>query len=152
MVVKTAVATREPMASMKPPVMIVAISEMDTATFAAHFTRRHKSSLGGRAELPSDMPHEIEQMYRSFHRRLHEVRRYKHEHEEESIEVSVDRAIEALIENHNWGWKELAGLPGCMVAVFPSGDIATRVFGKIKHHDEIDEATDRLVSVLDNDD
>lgn len=144
------VKTREPRQEVKPPVMIVAASSMDTAAFAAHFTRRHKGSLANLDELPPNMPHEIEQMYRSFHRRLHDLRRYKHEHEEEEVEVSVDRAIEALIENHNWGWKELAGLNGAMVAVFPDGQIATKVYGKVKHHDEIDEATDRLVSVLDN--
>ena len=145
------VKTREPRQTVKPPVKIVAASSMDTAAFAAHFTKRHKSSLADLEELPADMPHEIEQMYRSFHMRLHETRvGYKHYHAEEEIEVGVDRAIEALIENHNWGWKELAGLPDCLVAVFPDGQIATKVNGKVKHHDEIDEATDRLVSVLDN--
>jgi plasmid stabilization system protein ParE len=121
---------------------------MDTAAFAAHFTRRHKGSLADLAELPANMTHDIEQMYRSFHRRLHEINRYRHEHEEDDVEVSVDRAIEALFENHNWGWKELAGLNGCLVAVFPDGQIATKVNGKVKYHNEIDEATDRLVSIL----
>ena len=143
------VKTREPQAPAKQPVMVIAASSMDTATFAGHFTKRHKGSLADLAELPANMTHEIEQMYRSFHHRLHQIRRYKHEHEEEEIEVSVDRAIEALFENHNWGWKELAGLQGCLVAVFPDGQIATSVNGEIKHHNEIDEATDRLCSVLD---
>jgi 4-alpha-glucanotransferase len=144
------VKTREIPQTAKPPVKVVAASSMDTPTFAGHFTKRHKGSLADLAELPANMPHEIEQMYRAFHRRLHEIRRYRHEHEEEEVEVSVDRAIEALFENHNWGWKQLAGLDGCLVAVFPSGEIATSVRGKIKHHKEIDEATDRLCSVLDN--
>ena len=143
------VKTREPRQEVKPPVIVIAASSMDTPTFAAHFTNRHKGSLADLAELPADMPHEIEQMYRSFHWRLHQIRRYRHEHEEEEVEVSVDRAIEALFENHNWGWKELAGLDGCLVAVFPDGQIATSVHGKIEHHNEIDEATDRLCSVLD---
>lgn len=142
------VKVKEMPASVKPPVMVVAVSSMDTPTFAAHFTKRHKGSLADLAELPANMPHEIEQMYRSFHHRLHELRRYKHAHEEEEVEVSVDRAIEALFENHNWGWKQLAGLDGCLVAVFPDGQIATSINGEIMHHDEIDEATDRLCSVL----
>jgi hypothetical protein len=144
MVVKTKEAPRV----AKPPVMVVAASGMDTVDFAAHFSKRHKDSLADLAELPANMTHEIEQMYRSFHRRLHEIRKYRHEHEEDDIEVAVDRAIEALFENRNWGWKQLAGLDGCMVAVFPDGKIATKVDGKVKHHDEIDEATDRLVSAL----
>jgi hypothetical protein len=144
------VKTRDVPQPTKPPFMIIAASSMDTAAFAAHFTRRHKGSLADLSELPANMTHEIEQMYRSFHWRLHELRRYKHAHEEEDIEIGVDRAIEALFENHNWGWKQLAGLDGAMVAVFPDGQIATKVNGKVKHHDEIDEATDRLVSVLDS--
>jgi hypothetical protein len=144
------VKVRDVPETARPPVMVIAASSMDTPTFARHFSKRHKGSLADLAELPADMNHEIEQMYRSFHHRLHEIRRYKHAHEEEEIEVGVDRAIEALFENHNWGWKELAGLQGCLVAVFPNGEIATSINGKIKHHEEIDEATDRLCSVLDN--
>jgi hypothetical protein len=143
------VKTRDVPETVDPPTMVIAASSMNTEQFAAHFTKRHKGSLADLSELPANMPHEIEQMYRAFHRRLHEIRRYRHEHEEEDIEIGVDRAIEALFENHNWGWKQLAGLDGCLVAVFPDGQIATSVNGKIKHHNEIDEATDRLVSVLD---
>jgi hypothetical protein len=129
----------------KPKTVVVSITKMDTAAFAGHFTMRHKGSLADLSALPPDMPFEIEQMYRSFHDRLHETRvGYKHEHEPPDIEESVDRAIESLIENHNYGWKELAGING-FVAVFPDGQIATRVGGKIEHHNTIEDATDRLV-------
>lgn len=136
---------------VKPQTVVISITSMDTEAFAAHFTRRHKSSLADLDELPANMTFEIEQMYRSFHERLHATRvGYKHEHEPPDIEDSVDRAIECLIENRNYGWKELACING-MVAVFPpsddfpSGDIATRIDGKIKHHKKIEDATDRLV-------
>jgi hypothetical protein len=139
------VKAKERPTQIEPPTVIVSITSMDTEQFAIHFTRRHKGSLAGQAELPKDMTFEIEQMYRSFHQRLHETRvGYKHEHEPPDIEYSVDRAIESLIENHNWGWKELAGING-MVAVFPDGQIATRIDRKIKHHETIEDATDRLV-------
>jgi hypothetical protein len=131
--------------SAKPPVIIVADSEMDTPTFAAHFTKRHKSSLAGMPELPASIDFGMEQSYRAFHRRLHGLRRYKHEHEPDAPEVGIDRALECLFENHNWGWKQLAGIDA-LVAVFPTGDIAVKAKGyKIQHFNEIDEATDYLL-------
>jgi hypothetical protein len=135
---KTAVAT------VKPPTVVAAASSMDSVTFARHFTKRHKSSLAGQDSLPDDITFEVEQMYRVFHKRLHGLNRYKHEHEPDSIEDSVDFAIECLIENRNFGWKELAGIDG-HVAVFPDGQIATRINGKVIHHRSIEDATDRLV-------
>jgi hypothetical protein len=139
------VKTREVSAPAKPPVIVASITSMDTEQFRLHFSKRHKSSLAGQTELPTNITFEIEQMYRSFHQRLHETRvGYKHEHEPPDIEYSVDRAIECLIENNNFGWKELAGIEG-FVAVFPDGQIATRVDHKIKHHDTIEDATDRLI-------
>jgi hypothetical protein len=130
---------------VKPRTVIVSITSMDTEAFAMHFSRRHRGSLAGMDELPANMTFEVEQMYRAFHQRLHETRiGYKHEHKPPDMEDSVDRAIECLIENHNWGWKELAGING-LVAVFPDGQIATRIEGRIRHHKTIEDATDRLV-------
>ncbi len=138
---RTAVAP----STAKPPIIIIAASDMDTPTFAAHFTKRHKGSLAGLDELPADMEFSIEQMYRSFHMRLHGLRRFKHEHEPDAPEVGIDRALECLFENNNWGWKQLAGIDG-LVAVFPTGDIAVKARGgKIMHFDEIDEATDYIL-------
>jgi hypothetical protein len=137
-------AERPPQA--KQPTIIVAASDMDTAAFAAHFTRRHKGSLGDLPELPADMEFNIEQMYRAFHTRLHGLRKYKHEHEPDAPEVGIDRAIECLFENNNWGWKQLAGV-NALVAVFPDGQISVRP-GRgraIFHFTEIDEATDCLL-------
>ena len=60
-------------------------------------------------------------------------------------EIAVDRALECLFENRNWGWKQLAGIEG-LVAVFPTGQIAVRPGGrKAKYFNEIDEATDYLL-------
>lgn len=130
---------------VQPPTIVKSISEMDKVAFAMHFSKRHKGSLADLNELPPNMPFEVEQMYRSFHLRLHETGvGLRHEHEPEAIEDSVDRAIECLIENRNFGWKELAGIEG-LVAVFPDGQIATRVGGRTIHHDTIESATDRLV-------
>jgi hypothetical protein len=118
---------------------------MDTAAFAAHFTRRHKGSLAGQPELPAKLDFDVEQSYRAFHTRLHGLRRYRHEHEPDAPEVGIDRAIECLFENHNWGWKQLAGIDA-LVAVFPTDDIAVKAKGyKIQHFDEVDEATDYLL-------
>lgn len=129
----------------KAKVKVVSISDMDTEAFALHFTHRHGDSLAGQESLPPDMPFEVEQPYRAFHRRLHDTRvGIAHEHEPESIEASVDRAIECLIDNQNYGWKELAGING-HIAVFPDGQIATRINNKIIHHGDIEEATNRLV-------
>lgn len=126
--------------------LVASMSDMDTPTFAKHFSKRHKGSLANQTELPASISFEVEQMYRAFHRRLHadESDRYRHEHEPEDIADSVDYAIECLIENRNFGWKEIAGIEG-HVAVFPDGDIATRVDNKVKYHKSIEDATDRLV-------
>ena len=139
-------ATRPTTTKQQETLLIRSISEMDTIAFARHFSKRHKGSLAGQETLPDDVTFEVEQMYRSFHLKLHALGTgLRHEHEPESIEDSVDHAIECLIENNNFGWKELAGIDG-HVAVFPGGEIATRVNGRVKHHDTIESATDRLVS------
>jgi hypothetical protein len=128
------------------PIIIVAASDMDTATFAAHFSKRHKRSLADLSELPATMDFNVEQGYRAFHRRLHGLRTYRHEHEEDAPEVAIDRALECLFENNNWGWKQLAGIDA-LVAVFPDGQIAVKGGrGRVVwHFKEIDEATDCLL-------
>jgi hypothetical protein len=134
----------------RQPVLIIAASDMDTEQFALHFTKRHKSSLAGAAELPSNIDFGTEQSYRAFHSRLHSLRTYRHEHEPDAPEVGIDRALECLFENHNWGWKQLAGVPDKLVAVFPNGQIAVKFTGvrKPRYFDEIDEATDALLGLL----
>lgn len=132
----------------RPPTIVIAASAMDTAAFAAHFTRRHKGSLADLSELSANISFEVEQMYRAFHLRLHGLHRYKHEHEQDAPEIAIDRAIECLFENNNWGWKQLAGIEGA-VAVFPTGQIAVKYSGrKAIYFNEIDEATDCLLGRL----
>lgn len=128
----------------KPPRIVIAASAMDTAAFAAHFTRRHKGSLAGQPELPANLDFNVEQSYRAFHMRLHGLRRYKHEHEPDAPDIAIDRVIECLFENRNWGWKQLAGVDG-LIAVFPDGQIAVKYNNRTRHFDEIDEATDYLL-------
>jgi len=135
-------AVRPPQA--KQPVLIIAASAMDTAAFAAHFSKRHKGSLADLSELSPDISFDVEQGYRAFHRRLHGLRKYRHDHEEDAPEVGIDRAIECLFENHNWGWKQLAGVDA-LVAVFPDGQIAVKSNRVVWHFNEIDEATDCLL-------
>jgi hypothetical protein len=133
--------------TVKPPTIIIAASEMDTAAFATHFSKRHKGSLADMPELPAAIDFNVEQSYRAFHSRLHGLRRYKHEHEPDAPEFGIDRAIESLFENNNWGWKQLAGIDG-LVAVFPDGQIAVKYNNRTRHFDEIDEATDCLLGRL----
>jgi hypothetical protein len=131
----------------QPLKVVIAASNMDTAAFAAHFTRRHKGSLADQIELPANMNFDVEQGYRAFHNRLHGLRRYKHEHEPDNPEIAIDRVIECLFENRNWGWKQLAGVDG-LIAVFPDGQIAVKFNNRTRHFDEIDEATDYLLGRL----
>jgi len=130
----------------RQPTLIIAASAMNTASFAAHFTRRHKGSLADLSELSPDISFDVEQGYRAFHARLHGLHKYKHEHEPDAPEIAIDRALECLFENRNWGWKQLAGV-NALVAVFPDGQISVKP-GKgraIWHFSEIDEATDCLL-------
>lgn len=129
----------------KPPKQtVVAVSEMTEEVFSKHFNHRHGDSIK-MEYLPEDMDFNIWQLYIAFHFRLHNTRvDFDHEHEPDAPEVAVDKAIECLIENRNWGWKELAGITG-HIAVFPDGQIATRINGAVQHHKTIEEATDRLI-------
>lgn len=125
--------------------LVVATYEMDTDIFAKHFNGRHQASLAGLDRLPANIEFSIEQLYRAFHWRLHKTLvGLDHYHEPDPPEASVDRAIECLIDNRTWGWFELAGIEG-HVAIFPDGQIATRIKGAVRHHRTIEEATDRLV-------
>lgn len=139
--------TAEKPSAAVPLKVVIAASAMDSAAFAAHFTRRHKGSLAKQSELPANMDFNTEQAYRAFHTRLHGLRRYKHEHEPDELDIAIDRVIECLFENHNWGWKQLAGVDG-LIAVFPDGQIAVKYNNRTRHFDEIDEATDYLLGRL----
>ena len=141
-------AVRQEPSTAPPIAVIIAASDMDTAAFARHFSKRHRGSLADMAELPADIGFDIEQQYRAFHNRLHGLRRYRHEHEPDAPEVGIDRAIECLFENNNWGWKQLAGVEG-LVAVFPNGQVAVKHSArKAVYFNEIDEATDFMLGKL----
>lgn len=54
---------------------------MDSTHFALHMTNRHLESLGGLTYLSDDLGEYVEELYRSFHDRLHAVRvDLEHEH------------------------------------------------------------------------
>ena len=128
--------------------MVQAESNMDKATFAAHMTHRHPENLGGATRLPANIDFEVEQSYRAFHRRLHGLNTpayIGHDHEPESLEKAIDFALDCICENRDWGWKEIAGVTG-LFAAYPDGRIATRVEGRVKFHEDISDATDRLLS------
>jgi hypothetical protein len=127
----------------KAPVLVVATFEMSGDIFVKHFNNRHQDGLAGMTSLIEPVEFATEQLYRAFHWRIHNTEQVEHYHAPDPPEASVDRAIECLIENHNWGWKELAGMTG-FVAVFPDGKIATRVDNVIEYHETIEATTDRL--------
>ena len=135
---------------------VTAASSMDAITFAMHMTRRHPEHLGGARQLdPERMDYSTEQSYRAFHFRLHhaddpqgraaiENMHEPHFHDPDSLQDSIDRAIECLMQNRDWGWHEISRITG-LVATFPDGQLATRVKGIVKHHGTIEDATDRLI-------
>ena len=56
-------------------VYVPAADDMDLETFCLHMTHRHADSLGGLAELdPERLDNYLEECYRSFHDKLHELR------------------------------------------------------------------------------
>jgi hypothetical protein len=128
----------------EPPQRIVATFEMDTTTFVRHFSMRHKESLSDMKGLPDNIDYNVEQAYRAFHRRLHTTEQLAHYHDPDPPEAAIDRAMELIIQNRDWGWKEIADVHG-FFAAFPDGKIATRVGADIEYHDDIADATDRLV-------
>lgn len=55
---------------------------MDDDIFKRHFEMRHGDSLGGLTHFSPDITAQVLQMYRSFHKRLHEIRlELHHDHE-----------------------------------------------------------------------
>jgi hypothetical protein len=54
--------------------VVVSPDNMDDPTFARHMTHRHGESLGGLGELQFRRNDGMAVIWRSFHRRLHEVR------------------------------------------------------------------------------
>jgi hypothetical protein len=129
--------------STDPPAHIVATYEMDTKGFVKHMNARHKEGIRPSTALPFDMDYRTEQAYRAYHRRLH-LEHLPHYHDQDPPEAGIDRAIELIMENRDWGWKEIADIVG-HVAAFPTGQLATRVDGVIIYHQDISEATDRLM-------
>lgn len=131
-------------------VVVPATYRMTRDIFIMHFNKRHKGSLaGGLTALPPDMPFDIEQLYRSFHRRLHATRiDLEHVHKPDPPEANVENAIYYLMENHQRGWFELAGIDG-QVGLFPSNAprmrLATKINGNIQYHSKIEDAADMLI-------
>jgi hypothetical protein len=129
--------------------LVPATYRMDHDTFILHFNKRHSDSIAGMTELPLDMPFDIEQLYRSFHRRLHATRiDLKHDHKPDPPEANVENAIYFLMENHQRGWFEIAGIEG-YVGLFPDNvpamRLATKINGAIQYHRELEDVADHLV-------
>jgi hypothetical protein len=64
-------------------VTVPSADQMSTEIFVRHMNLRHVDSLGGLTELPEDITPAVEQLYRSFHARLHLLRlrsELRHEH------------------------------------------------------------------------
>lgn len=124
---------------------------MDTSTFAKHFTMRHADSLAGLTTLPEDMAYDVEMAYRSFHRRLHETRPlsdYDHDHTEDPPEAAIEWSLFCLRGNRARGWHEIASLEGVVVGYFPDKDTwATRVNGEIDYQDTIEEVVAYLMDI-----
>jgi hypothetical protein len=122
---------------------------MDPQTFVRHFNARHGKALApNQAALPEDIDYNIWQLYIAYHRRLH-AEPQSHYHDPDPPEAAIDRCIELIVGNRDWGWKEIAGISG-FFAAFPDGSIATKVDGKIVYHEDISDATDRLIAATEN--
>ncbi len=60
---------------------VPAADDMTREIFCLHMTHRHHDSLAGMDELSAELTPYVESLYRSFHRRLHEIRiDYDHAH------------------------------------------------------------------------
>ena len=74
-------------AAAMTPELVQNADNMDRETFCLHMTHRHNDSLGGMTELrPDKQTDYTEELWRTFHDRLHSVRirqELAHEHEQE---------------------------------------------------------------------
>lgn len=63
--------------------LVQSAGNMDRVTFCLHMTHRHQDSLGGMTELNPDAQSDYtEELWRTFHDRLHRLRiGLDHEHE-----------------------------------------------------------------------
>jgi hypothetical protein len=63
---------QEEVADDEPRIVVIPTENMDREAFCKHMTYRHHEALAGLDSLdPSHMSKEVEGMYRSFHRHLH---------------------------------------------------------------------------------
>jgi hypothetical protein len=121
--------------------------DMDTETFAKHFSIRHSDSLAGMTHLPAKISYEVELSYRKFHERLHATRPrtdYDHEHTPDPPEAAIEWSLLCLQRNKARGWYEIAGCDA-VVSYWDGDHFATRIDGVIVHHDDIPDAVDRLL-------
>jgi hypothetical protein len=127
--------------------LVAATYTMSTEIFAKHFTARHFDSLAGMTKLPGNLAYDVEISYRKFHERLHATRvDYTHHHSPDPEEAAIEWSLYCIQRNRGRGWHEIAGCDGGLVSVFPAGEIATKINGRIQHHADIPEAVKRLAS------
>lgn len=131
---------------------VAAPSQMPSDNFRRHMAMRHAEGLApGQTDIPAkNFTFEIEQSYRAAHRAMHrraargEIK-LNHVHQHEPDSAMVLYALQCLLENRLWGWREIAGYPNKHVSAFPNGAYATRVRGVIRHHKSAMDASRRLM-------
>lgn len=129
-------------------ILVPGSHQMDTLTFVRHFNLRHPDSLGGQTRLASDIGFGQEQLYRSFHWRLHDTRiDLDHEHRPDPPHLSIANAIYCLDENGGaHGWWEIAGTTGFIS--LDDDKIRTRVGASVMEHQTVEDAAKRLAKQL----
>ena len=135
--------------------LVNAAGGMSSEHFRLHFNTRHSGSLSGVTELPEGYAFNVEQLYRSFHFRLHATRTAQelgHEHKPDDPIDSVAHAIRSLDENGNTGWYEIAMASGAFVSVDSEGKIRTRRRDSenVQRHRTAEDAAEWLLNAHDN--
>lgn len=119
--------------------LVAAPSRMTTENFRLHMVHRHETEIG-----PENFTWDVEQPYRAMHRRMHATGEWPHWHAEEPPEAAIEFALQCLMENRLWGWREIAGTKG-VVAAQPDGSWAVRFSKEIRYFNQVDHVASMMM-------
>jgi hypothetical protein len=106
--------------------LVAAPSRMTTENFRLHMNHRHLDSLTDGRISQIGFTWDVEQPYRAFHRNLHLRTDLDHEHSPEPPEAAIEFALQCLLQNRLFGWRQVAGTKG-VVSAFPDGSFGIRL-------------------------
>lgn len=112
--------------------LVAAPSKISDENFRLHMVHRHESDID-----EHNFTWDVAQPYRAMHRRMHATADWGHDHSPEPPEAAIEFALQCLMDNRLWGWREIAGTKG-VVAAQPDGSFAVRFSKEVRHFNQVE--------------